>query len=92
MGDSNEDFVTYHEEQKERRAHRLPIRQAEIQSLSEMGYTVKKLTEYQYRINDTYDLYPLHNRWHNIKTNTRGGAKSLIQFIIEKTKPEKPIP
>jgi hypothetical protein len=80
------EWTQYKDEQKERRLERLPIRQDEIQSLSEVGYDVKKLTDYQYRINGVFDLYPIHNRWHNLKTNKRGGAKNLKQFIIKKLK------
>lgn len=82
-----EDFREMRDAQQQRRAERLPIRQKEIESLSELGYTVRKLTEWQYRINNTYDLYPIHNRWHHLKTNKRGGAKNLRDFIIEKVQP-----
>jgi len=82
----NEDWQQYKEEQKERRHERLPIRQKEIEDLATLGYNVKKLTEYQYRINDTFDLYPIHNRWHNLKNNKRGGVANLAQFIIKSIK------
>jgi hypothetical protein len=80
----SDEWKQYREEQKERRKDRLPDRQEEIESLSSLGYTVKKITEFQYRINGTYDLYPIHNRWHNLKTQKRGGAKSLKEFITSK--------
>ena len=82
----DEDWQQYKEEQKERRQKRLPIRQKEIEDLVKLGYNVKKLTEYQYRVNDTFDLYPIHNRWHNLKNNKRGGATNLAQFIIKNIK------
>lgn len=81
---ANEDgelFRQMREAQQARRAERLPGRQKEIEALSELGYDVKKLTNYQYRVNGIYDLYPIHNRWHNLKTNKRGGAKNLSEFI-----------
>jgi hypothetical protein len=74
----------YKSEQKERRSSRLPIRQNEIEQLSDK-YDIKKLTDYQYRINDVLDLYPIHNRWHNIKTNKRGGYKNPLDVIIKQT-------
>lgn len=80
------DWTQYKSDQKQRRIDRLPVRQMEIESLSELGYTVEKKTEYQYRINGLIDLYPIHNRWHNIKTSKRGGAKSLKQFILNTIK------
>lgn len=76
-----DDMKEYKEAQQERRKARLATRCIEILSLSEHGYEVKKLTEFQYRINGIYDLYPIHNRWHNIKTNKRGGAQNLAEFI-----------
>lgn len=79
----SEEWGDYKEQQKERRKKRLPIRQAEIESLSGLGFEVRKLTEFQYRINNRFDLYPIHNRWHNLKTNKRGGTKNLKQFIIK---------
>lgn len=81
------DWYQYRSEQKERRAVRLPVRQQEIEALAKDGYTVEKKTEYQYRINGLIDLYPIHNRWHNIKTNKRGGAKNLAEYIKQKIKP-----
>lgn len=86
--ESGEEWSQYKEEQKDRRQERLPIRQAEIESLAGLGYEVKKLTEYHYRINGEYDLYPIHNRWHRLKDNKRGGAKNLKQFILSTIKPK----
>lgn len=82
----SEEWQQYKDEQKERRQERLPIRQKEIEDLVNLGYAVKKLTEFQYRINDVYDLYPIHNRWHDLKTNKRGGAANLAEFIIKNVK------
>lgn len=81
------DWTQYREDQKERRQTRLPIRQQEIEELAELGYSIEKKTEYQYRVNGVIDLYPIHNRWHNIKTGKRGGAKNLRQFILNSIKP-----
>lgn len=87
MSQDAEDFKAMRDAQQQRRAKRLPIRQQQIEALAQYGYTVKKLTEWQYRINDTYDLYPIHNRWHNLKTGKRGGAKDLNLFIVQNLKP-----
>lgn len=84
---AEDDWDQYKEDQRERRAERLPIRQKEIEALAELGYEVKKLTDFQYRINKTYDLYPIHNRWHHLKTGKRGGAYNLAEFIKQKIKP-----
>ena len=76
----------YRDEQKRRRLDRLPIRTQEILDLEKLGYKVERKTEYQFRINDEYDLYPTHNRWHHLRTNTRGGAKNLAEFIKKSLK------
>lgn len=75
-----EDFKQYREAQQERRAKRLPVRQQEIENLAP-DYDVKQLTPYQYRINGTLDLFPIHQRWHNIKTNKRGHYHSPKQIV-----------
>lgn len=80
MGWDAEDYRERKDEQQRRRAKRLPIRQAEIESIS-ANYEVKKLTDYQYRINGILDLYPIHKRFHNIKTNVRGNYKSVIDIV-----------
>lgn len=75
-----EDFKDYREAQQKRRADRLPIRQQEIESLAP-AYDVKKLTNYQFRINGTLDLYPIHKNFHNIKTNKRGQYKTALDIV-----------
>ncbi len=70
----------YKSEQKIRRAERLPERQKEIEALSEQC-EVKKLTEFQYRINGVLDLYPTHNLFHHITKNKRGNYKAAIEIV-----------
>ncbi len=75
-------------EQQNRRRLRLPKRTQEILSLRDKGHTVKKLTAFQYRINNYLDVFPIHNRYHNIRINKRGGYKNITEFIqkVEHTK------
>ncbi len=80
-----DDMKYYREEQQKRRAERLPIRQEEIEALAP-EYTVKKLTDYQFRINEVLDLYPIHKNWHNIKTKKRGQYKSVIEIVKQQIK------
>lgn len=70
----------YKEQQRARRAKRLPIRTATILALRKEGFTVEQKTEYPLRVNGRLDVWPIHNRWHDIKRNKRGGAKDLAQF------------
>lgn len=66
---------------KVRRDKRLSFRSAEINSLSMAGYLVEQKTEHQFRINNTLDLYPVNNRYHNIRTGQRGTYKNLRPFL-----------
>jgi len=79
--ESTDEWKQYKVEQKERRAKRLPVRQQEIEALSSLGYKVDKKNDYHYRIDDLIDVWPIHNRYHNIKTNKRGGYKNVTEFI-----------
>lgn len=75
MGEINEDsefWKQYREEQKERRKNRLPELVLEIYSAGGSFGPVQKLTEYQFRINGKIDIYPIHKRYHIIKTGKRG--------------------
>lgn len=68
-------------DQQERRNARLPGRQAEIMGLSSNGYTVKQLTEYQFRVNGKIDLYPIHKRYHVLSTERRGTYRNCLEFV-----------
>ena len=83
VGHESKDWRAYREAQQARRATRLPIRTEAILALREEGFRVEPQTPYQFRINGRLDLYPVHNRWHDTKTNQRGGAKDLVVFVKE---------
>lgn len=69
---------------KERKEGRLIIRTGVIFSLPEK-FKVKKLTDYQFRINGLIDLYPTNRRFFHLKKKTRGNypdtLKELIKFL-----------
>ena len=48
------------------------LRVVEIEALADKGYQVKKVTPYQYRINNRIDLFPTGGKYHDIKTGERG--------------------
>ena len=81
MSDMSEAWNEYKTAQQERRIQRLPIRKAEILSLRNLGHKVRQLTPFQYRIDEVIDVYPIHNRYHDLKTGKRGGYKSITEFI-----------
>lgn len=66
-------------------AERLKTRQEEIKSLACEGYSVRELNDgYCYRINKTYDLYPVNNKWHHLPSGARGSTGNLKTFLLEK--------
>lgn len=77
----SEFWKDHRQAQQERRAERLPIRTNQILALRKMGFKVEQKTEYQYRINGYLDIYPIHNRYHDIKLNKRGGFRNVISFV-----------
>ena len=79
-----DDWHAYRFEQQRRREQRLPIRTEAIMALRRQGYTVEQHTEYQFRVNGRLDLYPIHNRWHDLRTQERGGTRDLAVFTKER--------
>lgn len=85
MGD--ETWGWYKHDQQQRRQKRLPVRTDAILSLKRQGYEVEQKTEYHFRINGCVDLWPIHNRWHDLRTNERGGTRDLAVFVKERIRP-----
>jgi hypothetical protein len=79
--EDSELWKEYRTEQQERRANRLPVRTKQILSLRDKGYQVEKKTPYQYRINNTLDIFPIHNLYHDIRLNKRGGFQNVVKFV-----------
>ena len=83
MSEGGIDWHNYKVAQKLRRRSRLPRRTGQIMALKKQGYSVKQITEYHFRIRGRLDVFPIHNRWHDIKTNKRGGYREVMQFVRE---------
>jgi hypothetical protein len=71
----------YREEQRKRRAARLPKRTEALLALRAEGYEIEKKTEYHFRVNGRLDVWPTHNRYHDIRTGKRGGYPDIVRFI-----------
>lgn len=67
--------------QRERRAHRLPIRRQRLLDLNRQGYDVHELTPAHLRVNGLVDCFPVHNTWHDLRTGERGGAPDLVAWV-----------
>lgn len=81
MGDMGDFWHDVRHAQRARRIKRLPVRTRHILELERDGYIITPMTPYQFRVNGCLDLYPTHNRWHDLRSNTRGGAADLIEFV-----------
>lgn len=49
--------------------------------LRRLGYQVRQLTPYQFRIEGRLDVYPVNRKWHDIKSNKRGSYGDVIDFV-----------
>ena len=85
---SDETWTQWKHDQRVRRAKRLPVRTDEILALKRQGYSVEQKSDYHFRINGILDIWPIHNRWHDLRTQERGGAKCLAVFVKERILPQ----
>ena len=84
MDNENKEIWAEHKRaQKVRRTERLPVRTAAILALKKSNFKIRKLSDYQFRINERLDLYPIHNRYHDIKTKERGGYGGVRKFVMK---------
>lgn len=84
---ADETWTQYKHNQQQRRQSRLPIRTRDILQLKAAGYDIEQKTPYHFRVNGILDLWPIHNRWHDLRTGERGGAKDLAIFTKERIRP-----
>lgn len=70
--DTTDLWRSYRKQQQARRARRLPARSQEIMDLARAGFEVKRVTDYQFRVDGQVDFYPVHRRFHHLKTGKRG--------------------
>lgn len=71
----------YKTAQQKRREVRLPIRTSILMSLQGEGFKIEQKTPYHFRVNGRLDLWPIHNRFHDIKTGRRGGFARIDYFV-----------
>jgi len=75
-------WKAYKEAQQHRRHLRLPKRTGEIEELRADNFRVRRLTAYQFRVDEALDLYPIHRRYHVLATNKRGTYQSAKQIAV----------
>lgn len=83
--DTGDVFRAMRQARREHLNEVLPGRNAEIEALTDRGYTVTRL-QGAYRINGVLDLYPVRRRWHLIPTNSRGWYDTAIAIVERKLK------
>ena len=58
------------------------LREQELFAPQELGYEVEWKTDYHVRINWLMDIYPVNNKFHDLRTNTRGYVTpNITEFI-----------
>lgn len=74
----------WREVRHERQAERADARAtwtAAIEALRDHGHHVERITEYQFRVNSTLDLYPTRRRYHDIPTGHRGFYREPLELV-----------
>lgn len=61
-----------------------------VSQLRARGHAVRWLTEWQFRVDERYDIFWQSKRYHDVKANRRGDYFDLISFIESKTYGHKP--
>jgi hypothetical protein len=54
-----------------------------VSEFKKLGFDIKKISDYQFRFNDSIDIYPSNKRYHDLIKNIRGDirGKTFNQFI-----------
>ncbi|GAI03928.1 unnamed protein product [marine sediment metagenome] len=71
----------YRSDQQKRRLKRLPLRTQSLLKLCKEGFKIEEKTQYHFRVNNRLDVWPIHNRYHDIKKNRRGGFRNVANFV-----------
>ena len=77
-------------DEREERAARRATGTLEIEGLSILGYTVRKLTKFHFRVNNSLDLYPTGMRYQFLPTGERGDYADVGE-VLRRFMPEKEV-
>lgn len=78
----SEAWREYRRAQQQRRGDRLGPRVEEIEALRGKGFTVQRMSDYQFRIDGALDLYPIHRRYHHFESRKRGDYKNPLTVAV----------
>lgn len=85
MNETAEMWRMYRQDLRARRAKRRTHNTPDVLALRDAGYTVREVSPFHFRVNDTLDLFPTNRRFHWLPTNRRGfytsAAECCRQFL-----------
>jgi len=82
MGDDAEMYAAMREHGKIKRQEWREKRTAELMDLMKQGIEIKRLNEYQFRIEGRLDIYVTHGRWHDFVLKKRGKLTGSVTDFL----------
>lgn len=82
LNETTEMWRAIRHDRQDRRAEQLVPRTAEIHALEQQGFRVRRLTDYQFRVDEVLDLFPARRRYHHIKTQARGSYAKPFDLAV----------
>jgi hypothetical protein len=80
-----EDFQQHREQEQRRKQSVRDENVPHILRLRELGYVVRQLTPFQFRINEDLDIFPTSRKFHFLPSNQRGRINcSFEKFVKQK--------
>jgi len=77
INEENEMWRKHAEEMKNMRRHRRDLFDKLAQDFRELGFTVRQVNSYQYRINDAIDIFPSNKRFFDLKNKQWGDIRGI---------------
>ena len=89
MSDAMDGYRDLQEMRREDNALKRSENTPDIVGLARLGYDVRMITEYHFRIDGRLDLFPTRGRWHNLKTGKRGNYQSAAAIAVSHLGPPR---
>lgn len=81
--DMSEAWREYGAEKRRKRQVRRAQGTEAILKLEKLGFAVKAISDYHFRIDGVLDLYPTNGKWHHVSTGRRGRFKSARKVTLD---------
>lgn len=82
MSDAIDGYRDLQECRQQERAEKRVQETAKILELRGLGYEVRQITEYHFRVDGKLDLYPTRGRWHNMRAGKRGFYRDAAAIAV----------